>query len=264
METRIAIATAAMLLLAFGVVGFVLLYQRRVIRHHLEIKALREQRQQELLQASIRAGESERRHIAEELHDDVGATLSSIRLFLHRDEDADSTASPTARDAGIHRAKTFLDDAIAKVRSLSHQLQPALLQRLGLDAALKAFADGLSGNGQLSIAYLPHTSLPKLPPDTELAIYRVVQELVANVIRHSTAGLLRLETGGDESGGWHITIVHDGQGLTQEAFDEKLFAPHTIGLKNIVNRMELIRATIRFSHDADGLFRTHFSAGQKD
>lgn len=264
METRIAVATAAMLLLAFGVVGFVLLYQRRVIRHHLEIKILREQRQQDLLQASIRAGESERRHIAEELHDDVGATLSSIRLFLHREGDADGTSPPGARDAGIDRARILLDDAIAKVRSLSHQLQPALLQRLGLDAALKAFADGLSGNGHLTLAYLPHTPLPKLPPDTELAIYRVVQELVANIIRHSKASLLRVETGGDGQGGWHITIVHDGHGLTQGAFEEKLYALHTIGLKNIVNRMELIGATIRFGRDADGLFRTYFSAGQKD
>ena len=77
------IGIAAMLLLAFGIIFFVVMYQRRVIRHQQEIKVLYEQKQQELINASIQGEEQERMRIASELHDDVGATLSSVRLFLH-------------------------------------------------------------------------------------------------------------------------------------------------------------------------------------
>ena len=258
-QLLILLGIAVMLLLALGVVFFVVLYQRRVMQHHQELKDLQHQRRHDLLQASIRAGESERQRIAEELHDDVGATLSSIRLFLHSNRGGD-----TRESSAMPQAKDLLDEAIAKVRSLSHQLQPALLQRLGLQAALQSFADGLAGNGLLTLQYMPQHSLPKLPPETELAIYRVVQELAANIIRHSRAGLLRLETGSDSAGGWRITLLHDGQGLTQEEFQKRLYQPGTIGLKNIVNRMELIGATLVFSQDDDGLFRTEFSGRAHD
>lgn len=247
-----------MLLLAFGVVVFVLLYQRRVIRHHIELKSLEQQKQHDLLQASIRAGETERQRIAEELHDDVGATLSSIRLFLHTRDGA--APKPTA----LPQIKELLDEAIEKVRSLSHQLQPALLQRLGLEAALRSYTETLGATGALSAHFISHTALPKLPPETELAVYRIVQELATNAIRHGGATGLWVEAGGGVAEPWCVAFLHNGAGLTQEDFDAQLYKPGAIGLKNIATRATLIRASLRFSRAADGRFRAEICGIEKD
>ncbi len=257
-EVRVAIAITAMLLLAFGVVGFVILYQRRVIRHHLKLKTLEQQKQQELLQASIRAGESERQRIAEELHDDVGATLSSIRLFLHTRDGAAPT--PTA----LPQIKELLDEAIGKVRSLSHQLQPALLQRLGLEAALKSYVDTLANSGALSAHFVQHAALPKLPPETELAIYRVMQELAINAIRHGAATALRVEASADAAGQWCVALEHNGAGLTQEEFSAQLYKPGAIGLKNIATRAALTGSRLGFSQATDGRARAEICGMEKD
>jgi len=257
-EFRIAIAAAAMLLLAGGVVVFVLLYQRRVIRHQLDLKKLEQQKQHDLLQASIRAGETERQRIAEELHDDVGATLSSIRLFLH----ARDGAAP--KPAALPQIKELLDEAIGKVRSLSHQLQPALLQRLGLEAALKSYTETLGSSGALAVHFVQLGPLPKLPPDTELAVYRIVQELATNAIRHGRATTLWVETGGGVAEQWCVTFLHNGRGLTQEDFDAQLFKPDAIGLKNIATRVALIRAVLRFSLAADSRFRAEICGIEKE
>src|SRR5687768_15823092 len=115
-----------MLLLSLGIIFFVILYQRRMLRHQMEIKHINERKQQELLQASIQSEEEERMRIASELHDDVGATLSSIRLFLHK------AAQTSENPEMIHQSRALLDESIKKVRDISHKLQPATLQQLGL------------------------------------------------------------------------------------------------------------------------------------
>src|SRR5436190_624093 len=115
-----------MLTLAVGIVIFVIQYQRRVINHQDELKDFNRKKQEELIQASIRSEEEERMRVAAELHDDVGATLSSIRLMLFK-----AIRNP-GDGAILQQVRGLLDETIQKVRNLSHQLQPGTLQYLGL------------------------------------------------------------------------------------------------------------------------------------
>ena len=120
----IIIGISIMALMGFTVVFFVVLHQRRVIRHQVELQEIESQRQMELLQASLQSEEEERRRIAAELHDDIGATLASARLYLHQ-------AEKTATDAAmIQQSGKLVDDSIRKVREVSHKLQPATLEAL--------------------------------------------------------------------------------------------------------------------------------------
>lgn len=245
-----------MLLLALGIIFFVILYQRRVITHQQEIKKINEQKQQELTQASIQGEESERMRIASELHDDVGATLSSIRLFLH-------AAARNPDDVSIiNQSKELLDDSIQKVRNISHKLQPATLQHLGLQTSLQAFSDTINGSGNVVMRYEPKTTLPRLDDNVELALYRVVQELTSNIIKHASASAIYLDTIIADGELW-LTLSHNGAGLTHEMYEELIYKKGAIGLKNIVNRLKSIDAAIQFVQAEEHLFQVSIATKLK-
>lgn len=233
-----------MLLLVCGIIGFVVLYQRRVIKHQIELKKISEQQQLELTQAAIESEEKERRRIASELHDDVGATLSSIRMFLHK---ADTNPEM------MQESKTMLDDSIKKVRNISHRLQPDILHTLGLKAALQSFAETITKGGSLNVTYNGNSPIPKLKENVELTVYRIVQELVSNIIKHSQANVVAISTDYSDS---RLTMAmeHDGTGLTNERFNEQIYKKGAIGLKNIVNRLNSVNATIDFTLNANNKY----------
>lgn len=236
-----------MLSLAFGIIFFVVLYQRRVIRYQEEIRHINEQKQRELIQASIQGEEEERMRIAEELHDDVGATLSSVRLFLHIPENREPNL------ALISRSRELLDDTISKIRNISHKLQPTLLSKLGLDASLESFTKTIHSSGNIHMSYNRQGVLPRMTDDTELSIYRIVQEFTNNIIKHSGADTIALSTLAKDDR-LETTIAHNGHGLTEDTFSEGTNKKGAIGLKNIVNRLKAIDASITFGKSAEQEF----------
>jgi signal transduction histidine kinase len=240
---------AIMLMMALSVVLFVFLYQKRSIRHQLEVKTLNEQKQMDLLQASIQSEEEERTRIAGELHDDVGATLSSVRLFLHKAAE-DSPQAPL-----ILQSRDLLDDSIRKVRDISHKLQPATLQSLGLYASLQAYAEMLNRSGSIKVLVNSGDDLPRLSNHTELHVYRIIQELVANTIKYSQASQIIL-TLTKWQGDIIVSVSHDGNGITSDTYDELLNKKGAIGLKNIANRLKFISGKIGFEKMNDNIYRT--------
>jgi signal transduction histidine kinase len=243
----IIIATIAMLVLASAIIFFVILYQKRVIYHQQELKRINDQKQLELIQASIQGEEEERTRIASELHDDVGATLSSIRLFLHAAGKKDADVSI------LNTSKELLDESIQKIRNISHKLQPALLQQLGLQSSLESFAMMITNTGKIRVTYSTSVVLPRLHENTELSIYRITQELTNNIIRHANATTINIETLLQPN---HLitTLVHNGKGLTEKMYQEHIYKKGSIGLKNIVNRLKAIDAIIQFYQKEDGNF----------
>lgn len=233
---------AAMLLLATGIIFFVVMYQRRVIRHQDEIKQINTQKELDLIQASIQSEEKERMRIASELHDDVGATLASVKLFLYKEK------GNQYNEDIIDQSKKLLDDSIKKVRDLSHNLQPTLLQHLGLELSLQSLVENIDKSGAIKARCIIQNTLPRIPDNIELAAYRISQEIINNIIKHSAADSIELVT---QAGNNTITVVfrHTGAGMTQEMFEEYTFKKGATGLKNIVTRQKAIGADIKFYKD---------------
>ena len=240
---------AVMLVLALGIIFFVVLYQRRVFNHQLEIKSIEERKQQELLQATIQSEEEERMRIASELHDDVGITLSSVKLFLHQ-------AAQNPDPELIRESRELLEESIQKIRNISHSLQPGILQHLGLQASIQSFAEMISKTGSIAMKYEPEGELPPLGGHISLAIYRVIQELVNNVIKHSGATRIHLHSAADTR--VKIVMTHNGEGLDDAGFRQLVFKPGAIGLKNIVNRLESVGGSILFSREDGGNYKVVF------
>jgi len=242
----IYIGSGAMIILALSIVVFVLYYQRKVQVHQREIKVLNDQKQLELIQASLQGEEEERMRIALELHDDVGITLASLKLYIKAmgEKNADSNLA--------HEAQEILDESIIKVRSISHKLQPAMLQRLGLHASLDSFATLINKMKKVEMSYSGQ-QLPRYADNIELAVYRMVQELTNNIIKHANAKAIQLYTQ-QLPHKLQIILNHNGAGLTQETYNIQLNKKGAIGLKNIVNRLNSISATIFFKQNDSGLY----------
>lgn len=240
----ISIGTFIMLMLAGGIVVFFILYQRRIINHQMEIRRINELKQLELLQASIQGEEEERMRIASELHDDVGATLSSIRLFLHK---ADSQPDL------LTESRAMIDDSIQKIRNISHKLQPDILNKLGLDSSLVSFSETITKSGAMQISYRSQNTIGRFDSNVELSIYRIVQELINNLTKHAHPKLVTMQINqvGDEL---KLVMEHDGEGLTNEVFEEFVYKKGAIGLKNIVNRLNSVKGAINFAQTPKGTF----------
>jgi two-component system, NarL family, sensor kinase len=238
----IIIGITAMLALASGIVMFVILYQRRVIRHHIELQEINDKKEQELRDASIQAEEQERTRIAGELHDDIGATLASIRLFMHgAGKDGDNKEV-------YQQSRQLLDETINKVRGISHSLHPATLHHLGLYPSLQSYFEMITKAGHLRITHDMQKDMPRLPDKIELSIYRIVQELVNNITKHADATVIHVYAQ-VQGNIFHMHMQHDGRGLTTQTFEEQVYKKGAIGLKNIVNRMQSVNGSIGFSQN---------------
>lgn len=228
-----------MLSLASAIILFVVFYQRRVIDHQQQIRNINEQNERELTKAAIRAEEEERYRIATELHDDVGSMLACVRLYL-------KMAGKQGSDGGaLDQSQELIDQTIQKVRNLSRSLQPAAtLQLLGLHKALLALFDVFNKSDVITIHY-SGSDILSLNENTTLAIYRILQELVNNTLKHAHATIIWVSH--TESGGsLEFRFSHNGKGITEETFHEYIYKKDASGLKNIVNRLKIVNGSISF------------------
>lgn len=230
----IGLGILAMLMLVVSIIFFVVYHQRSIITIH-------QQKEKELTEAAIQAEEDERSRIAGELHDDVGAMLASVKLNFHQAEEDGSGSE------AFNQSHKLIEETIDKVRKMSRRLQPVMLQHLGLSKTLRAFFDMFAFSDVITIHY-ENTPLPNLHESTALGIYRIIQELVNNTLRHAHASEIWLHH--SVSGRqlfFHFT--HNGHGITQELFDEYIYKKDATGLKNIVNRLKVLNGSISFNHN---------------
>jgi two-component system sensor histidine kinase UhpB len=161
----------------------------------------------------LAAQEAERVGIARDLHDEVGQLLTAVLLQLN----AIAEAAPLHRDE-LDEARQAVRRALDEVRRISSELRPEMLEHLGLVSALTELSTTFARLSGVHVEREFDQSLPKLEPDTELAVYRVAQESLTNVARHAQASrvLISLERGHDSL---VLRVVDDGRGFTG-AFEE--------------------------------------------
>ena len=198
--------TMGMLALAIGLVLFIIFHQRRVIRYQLQLKEMEEEQQKILLNASIRWQEEERQRIAADLHDDAGPLLATARLYLN--ENLVKQDISTQLQA-IYNAKQIIDDTIQLIRNISHSLMPPTLKNFGLESAVNDLFQKISGSGSMNASSRFHDYRQRLRPEQELLVFRVIQELVNNILKHSNASFIHVTQNYNEYK-LFIRVDHDG------------------------------------------------------
>src|SRR5579862_6850530 len=177
--------TIGMLALTIGLIVFIIFHQRKVIRYQGTLQKMEQEQQRVLLNASIRLQEEERQRLAADLHDDAGPLLATARLYLNENL---VNLDKTSQLQSIYNAKQIIDDTIQLIRNISHSLMPPTLKNFGLESAVKDLFDKINGSGVINATARFHDNRERLNEEQELLIFRILQELVTNIIKHSYAG----------------------------------------------------------------------------
>lgn len=224
-KTSVTVVTASagfLFLIGFG------MYRRRMHRNKLAAKELESQFKEELIEAAETVQENERKRIARDLHDEFAGTLSAAKLSIASIPGIDEKQLET-----LNFVKGQLAESIATVRRISKDLLPPTLDEFGLAAALQDFAETTAkASGIVFKTKIDHT-LPRLEPRRELALYRLVQEMTNNALKHAEAKTFTLKYS-MKSGILSLSFADDGKGFDYKAVSQSRSTG--LGLKNLINR----------------------------
>lgn len=191
--------------------------------------------------AALLAQERERRRIAGALHDEAGQNLTAVALELERISSSGSDAGP----ARMNALAAQLYDTLDEIRRIARELRPEALDDLGLVNALIALSSRAGRQGGIQVERELSAELPELSEEVELVIYRVAQEALTNVLRHSGAGrcLIRLAADGDRL---RLTVLDDGVGMPADV------GADTIGIEGMRERALLVGGQLRIGPGPQG------------
>ena len=227
------IGTGVMLLLAIFVIAFIIFYQRKIFNKQNVINEMTIKNQRKLIQAEIQVKEREQKRIAQELHDDIGASLNGMRFMIDQIDDSQQIKSTLTETVNI---------TSNKVRQISNDLLPHVLEEFGLsDALFRYIGDLEKAKTPLNIKYVTDKiQLSAEEKDIELSLYRIVQELLTNIIKYAEATEVKIETRLTEDK-ILVTVADNGNGI----LPVKNQKPDGLGLRNIESRIQYIKGTIR-------------------
>ncbi|MCF6407374.1 sensor histidine kinase [Chitinophaga filiformis] len=218
----IFISVLIAVIILFFVVS-IILYHRRYI-----------QLQRERITAEITILENERKRIATDLHDSMGPLLSTIKLNIHSITVADDRDQQV-----IAKSSGYIDEVIRGLRQISHNLLPATLERKGLTEALHEFIRQLSDKQPLEIKF--HTAGQiNIPPEKQIHIFRIIQEITHNTLKHAQATQLQIALT-RENGFYLVLIRENGIG-----FDVKKARTESsgLGMKSLAIRTDILGGSL--------------------
>ena len=201
-----------------------LLYLRNTQLKDKEIVNLVQQSEIKSMMSMAEGQENERQRISRELHDRVGSMLSLIKLNLSNYEQEDKSF--------VKENLSLLENTYQEVRNISHNLHSGLLTRFGLKAALKDLKNTVESHNTIRVNLSFHEEELTMSKDTEVTIFKVIQELVTNTLKHANAKNLDIQINGSEDETISVSVEDDGNG-----FDVRSDHHEGIGLKNIRYRI---------------------------
>jgi signal transduction histidine kinase len=233
-----SIATVGMLVLSGAIILFVVFYQKKMIQEQLKRQQMELDYQQKMMEAALESQENERKRVAADLHDSIGAMLSTIRVGI-------TTIAKQMNDPqSLDQPKLMLDDTISSVRRISRDLMPSTLEKFGFAQAVKEMCEQFQATALMPIVCHEHGEIKAMHKSRELMLFRIVQELINNALKHSYATEVIVNvTGEDEI---ILTVEDNGVGFSPDDFKSPTANGKGLGLFNIENRVRVLGAKMEF------------------
>ena len=187
--------------------------------------------------------EDERKHIARELHDDMGPSLTAVIINLQL---LSKQSHATGRDEKVAETIDLVDRIIQRVRDLSLDLRPPLLDELGLVAALKGYLETQTERAGIELEVSGETVAEGLQPEVAITAFRVIQEAVTNVIRHAAATRATVSVR-QRNGELELTVRDNGRGFDVHDTIEGAATGKALGLLGMQERVRMLSGEIRFA-----------------
>jgi PAS domain S-box-containing protein len=220
--------------------------EERVQRRTAELTTARDSLR-DLSARLLQVRDEERRRIARELHDSIGQLLAALSMNLGAlNHDPERLPPDKARMAA--ESLKLLDQAIREIRTMSHLLHPPLLDEVGLESTLRWYVDGFAQRSGINVDLQISAAAERLPQDAELAVFRLVQECLANIHRHSGSKTASIRIQSQD--GWlSLDIADAGKGIPPEKQTAVLEGRLGVGIRGMRERLRLLggRMEIRSS-----------------
>ncbi len=246
---NIGIVVIAAMIFSLVIIGvlfsFYFRYQNRLTAEQLRLKEQEISYQKNLIRVTIESQEEERKRIGKDLHDQVGTALSRLRLLM--ESLGEEQEMDEERKKKYQSTRQIISTVVTDVRTISHQLSPTILELCGLEEALLEIIDqvNITGNLRAQLLKEEETVMSNLSPAANMAIYRSIQELITNTIKHAKAQEINLNFR-KENDQLHICYQDNGIGLANESEQPGM------GLKNIASRVISVNGTFHIDPKATG------------
>jgi signal transduction histidine kinase len=223
-ETKIYTA----LLIAALILTVILVFFIFTVLRNQKLNALLYEQQ---IQAEVNTLESERKRIAEDLHDDIGPLLSSVKMQVDCLNTSDEEDLET-----MERVGRYMDEIMQKLRETSNNLLPRVLAKNGLQVAIKDFAADLNKAKAMKVCAKVPAEKVALPAEKEVHLYRIIQEVVNNSIKHAQATELSIELE-VKNQKLALQLIDNGKGFDHQKLMKESMG---LGLKNIITRTNIL------------------------
>jgi len=228
-------------MIATGVVILNQHFRKNLYKQLLEKEALKSENQISLLKSNLEAQEAERRRIALDIHDEIGALLSTSKIFVSQ---LSLSQSVETQQCLKKKIIDIYDQIAINIRAISHDLRPVVLEKFGLISAFDSLDEKLEASGIKFI--FNHQDQFDFLPVAEVQLYRIVQELVSNTIKHANANHIWLNILAKDSN-IVISYLDDGIGL------QKNIQKQGLGMKGIESRVSLFNGSYQILEAGKGV-----------
>jgi signal transduction histidine kinase len=210
-------------------------YSKRRILHTQEMFSLQKNFEEALLRSQLEIQEQTFLYISQEIHDNIGQTLSLVRLNLN-------TLGWVENPGKVLVTDELLETAIGDLRNLSHSLNAAYIQELGLVKAVEKTLNALSKSGVFKTELQSCVSYFQLTENQLIIVFRIIQEVLNNIVRHADASSVCVTIEGNENLR-RIIISDNGKGFNVTSLST---GQQGIGIRNILTRAKMIGADVSF------------------
>jgi signal transduction histidine kinase len=239
----LAYAIIFLVLLISGLLLFFHYSRRKIIQKEVEKVNLKLEYQRQILRATISTQEEERKRIAQDLHDDISSKLNVVSLtanMLLENEDL-SKEQITA----VEHILDVTTNTIESSRKIAHDLLPPILDKFGLKVALEELFDDFIKGSHLQILHEIET-IPELTQNKELHLFRIVQELLNNAVKHGQATQMSIDLL-HKPLGFELSCKDNGTGFSLDVLHKK----SGIGLQNIKSRAAILESSLHIDSSPD-------------
>ena len=229
-----------LILLVLGLFSIGLLfsiYRKNKQLHEQKLHFLQKQQETQRLRAVIEGEEKERKRIAQDLHDGLGATLATVKMRINAIE---NDIPAVYENNSYQKAEELLDDACKTVRQLSHHMVPGILENYGLEYAINDMCEAISKTQQIEVDFIPFGLEHPLAESLRVTIYRIIQELLRNIVKHAEASEVIVQVM-IENNALNLTVEDDGIGFQMDDPNFK----RGLGLDNIYSRVAYLEGKMQ-------------------